>query len=132
MPPRFLTLSEVVLILEDQIRRYGGEFGVRDLFLLSSALAMPQAQYSGSYLHETIFDQAAAYAFHLCQNHPFLDGNKRVGLASALVFLKLNGYEVEDPEEELYELMMSVAAGGAQKNDIAAVFRRLSRPELAE
>ncbi len=55
MSPRFLTLSEVVLILEDQIRQYGGEFGVRNLFLLSSALAMPQAQFSGSYLHETVF-----------------------------------------------------------------------------
>lgn len=129
MTPRFLTLSEVVLILEDQIRHYGGEFGVRDLFLLSSALAMPQAQFSGSYLHETIFDQAAAYAFHICQNHPFVDGNKRVGLATALVFLKLNGYEIEDPEEKLYEVMMSVAEGKAPKDEIATVFRRLSRPE---
>ena len=132
MSVRFLTLSEVVLILEDQIRRYGGEFGVRDLFLLSSALGMPQAQYSGSYLHETIFDQAAAYAYHICQNHPFVDGNKRVGLSAALVFMELNGYEIEDPGEKLYDLMMSVAAGGAQKGDIAAVFRRLSRPEEPE
>ena len=132
MSARFLTLSEVVLILEDQIRRYGGEFGVRDLFLLSSALGMPRAQYSGSYLHETIFDQAKAYAYHICQNHPFVDGNKRVGLAAALVFLKLNGYEIEDPEEKLYDPMMSVAAGEAQKGDIAAVFRRLSRPEEPE
>lgn len=132
MSVRFLTLSEVVLILEDQIRRYGGEFGVRDLFLLSSALGMPRAQYSGSYLHETIFDQAAAYAYHICQNHPFVDGNKRVGLSAALVFMELNGYEIEDPEEKLYDLMMSVAAGEAQKGDIAAVFRRLSRPEEPE
>jgi death-on-curing protein len=129
--PRFLTLSEVLLILEDQIRRYGGDFGVRDLSLLSSALAMPEAQFSGAYLHETIFDQAAAYAFHICQNHPFVDGNKRVGLASALVFLDLNGYEINDPDEELYDLMMSVAAGRTRKAEIAAAFRRFSRSREA-
>ncbi len=67
------------------------------------------------------------------RNHfRFVDGNKRVTLSAALVFLKLNGYEIEDPEEKLYDLMMSVAAGEAQKGDIAAVFRRLSRPEEPE
>ena len=78
--PRFLTMSEILLILEDQIRRYGGELGVRDYSLLSSALTMPESSYGGSLLHRDLFEQAAAYAFHLCQNHPFVDGNKRVGL----------------------------------------------------
>jgi death-on-curing protein len=83
---KFLTLSEVLQILEDQIRNYGGIYGVRDTNLLGSAIYMPESSFDGQYLHETIPAMAAAYTFHICQNHPFLDGNKRVALASALVF----------------------------------------------
>jgi len=75
---KFLTMSEVLLILEDQIRNYGGIYGTRDLNLLDSALYMPQASFSGEYLHKTIPAMAVAYTFHICQNHPFfskrLDG----------------------------------------------------------
>ena len=77
MPPRFLTMSEVLLIAQDQVRRYGGAFGVRDPSLLSSALAMPSAAFQGEFLHQGVYQQAAAYAFHVCQNHPFVDGNTR-------------------------------------------------------
>ena len=118
-------MGEVLLVLQDQIRRYGGAYGVRDNDLLSSALAMPGTTFEGQYLHKDLFEQAAAYAFHLCQNHPFLDGNKRTGLASALVFLSLNGIELDDPHEALYELMMNVSSKGLGKADIAAEFRRL-------
>ena len=118
-------MSEVLLILQDQIRRYGGRYGVRDAELLSSALAMPQTTYGGKYLHGDIYEQAAAYAFHLCQNHPFVDGNKRTALASALVFLSLNGVELEDPKGALYDLMMGVVGSGVGKQEIAATFRRL-------
>ena len=124
--PRFLTLTEVLLILQDQITRYGGEFGVRDLGLLSSAIAVPQASFAGETLHEDQFEMAAAYAFHICQNHPFLDGSKRVALASALVFLDLNGIELQDPKGKLYTLMMGVARGEIGKAEIAAAFRELS------
>ena len=123
---RHLTLSEVVSILQDQITRYGGEFGVRDLDLLSSALAVPQASFGGDPLHGDLFEMAAAYAFHISQNHPFLDGNKRVALASALVFLDLNGIRLEDPAGKLYMLMMGVARGEIGKAEIAAMFRELS------
>ena len=118
-------MSEVLLILQDQIRRYGGRYGVRDAELLSSALAMPQTTYGGKHLHGDIYEQAAAYAFQLCQNHPFVDGNKRTALASALVFLSLNGVELEDPKGALYDLMMGVAGSGVGKLEIAATFRRL-------
>ena len=118
-------MGEVLLILQDQIRRYGGAYGVRDHDLLSSALAMPGTTFEGQHLHKDLFDKAAAYAFHLCQNHPFLDGNKRTALASALVFLSLNGIELADPHETLYELLMNVSAKGLRKADIAAEFRRL-------
>jgi death-on-curing protein len=125
MKTRFLTMSEVLLILQDQIRRYGGTYGVRDRTLLSSALAMPSTSYEGKYLHKEIFDQAAAYAFHICQNHPFIDGNKRTALATALVFLSLNGIDIDDPNEDLYKLMMNVAAKGTGKAEIAKEFIRL-------
>jgi death on curing protein len=125
--PRFLSLSEALLILQDQIRRYGGSYGVRDLSLLSSALAMPLATFEGRLLHETIFDQAAAYAFHVCQNHPFIDGNKRTALACALVFLDLNGVELQDPGGELYSLMIGVASGKKTKTEVSEMFRKLSK-----
>jgi death-on-curing protein len=118
-------MSEVLLILQDQIRQYGGSYGARDPALLSSAMAMPMAMYEGKLLHAELADQAAAYAFHLCQNHPFLDGNKRTALAAALVFLDLNGIEINDPKEMLYELMMQVAEGKRSKKDIAKVLRNL-------
>ena len=119
-------MSEVLLILQDQIRRYRGSYGLRDPALLSSALAMPSSSFERKYLHKDLFEQAAAYAFHICQNHPFIDGNKRTALAAALVFLYLNGIELDDPKEELYEIMMKVAAGKATKVDIANKFQRLN------
>ena len=99
---------------------------MRDPALLSSALAMPSSSFEGEYLHKDLFEQAAAYAFHICQNHPFVDGNKRTALAAALVFLDLNGIELDDPKEELYELMVKVASGKATKVDIANKFQRLN------
>lgn len=130
--PRFLILTEVLSILQDQITRYGGLFGVRDLGLLSSAIAVPQASFDGKPLYEDLFEIAAAYAFHISQNHPFLDGNKRVALASALVFLELNGIELDDPNGGLYSLMMGVACGEIGKTEIAKVFRELSGKQRSE
>ena len=127
MPLRFLSMAEVLLILQDQIRRYGGQYGVRDPELLSSALAMPQTSFGGKLLHADLFDQAAAYAFHISQNHPFVDGNKRTALAAALVFLDLNGIQLSDPEEKLYRLMLQVANGKRSKLQIATVFRSLRK-----
>jgi death-on-curing protein len=125
--PHFLTLSEVLLILQDQIRRYGGKYGIRDIGLLSSAIAMPESTFEGQYLHKNIYEQAAAYVFHICQNHPFLDGNKRTALASALVFLDINGIEIEDPNKELYEVIMKTATGKYMKADISQELKRLSK-----
>jgi death-on-curing protein len=127
---RYLTLAEVLAILQDQIRRYGGRYAVRDPALLSSALAMPAASYEGKLLHTDIYEQAAAYAYHICQNHAFVDGNKRTALAAALVFLELNGVEVVDPKEELFGLMMNVASGTKSKQDIAVQLSRLGKRKM--
>ncbi len=122
----FLTLAEVIEIHSDQIRHYGGGTGIRDINLLSSAVAMPCATFSKDFLHHDIFEMAAAYAFHVSQNHPFVDGNKRTALASALVFLELNGIGFSDPDERLYESMMQIASGNMSKEEFAAILRELA------
>ena len=124
---KFLTLSEVLLILEDQIRNYGGTYGVRDINLLSSALYMPESSFGGKYLHETIPAMAAAYAFHICQNHPFIDGNKRVALASSLVFLEINKYNFNCDEVTLYREIMDVAKGNIKKEDLVEFYEKHSK-----
>lgn len=87
--------------------------------LLDSALETPQASFGGDYLHATVYAQAAAYLFHLVQNHPFVDGNKRVAYAAMRVFLEVNGYRLELSQEEKYQLVISVAEGKLRKEDIA-------------
>jgi death-on-curing protein len=124
---KFLTLSEVLLILEDQIRNYGGKYGVRDRNLLSSAIYMPESIFDGKYLHETVPAMAAAYTFHICQNHPFLDGNKRVALASSLVFLDINGYELNCKNETLYNEVMDVAKGEIKKEELIEFYEKHSK-----
>jgi death-on-curing protein len=124
---KFLTLSEALLILEDQIRNYGGIYGVRDRNLLSSAIYMPESSFDGKYLHETVSAMAAAYTFHICQNHPFIDGNKRAALASSLVFLDINGYELNCKNETLYNKIMDVAKGEIKKEKLIKFYEKYSR-----
>ena len=124
--PEFLTLSELIEIHNDQIANYGGDTGVRDINLLSSALAVPESTYDGTFLHKDLFEMAAAYAYHICQNHPFVDGNKRVALVAALVFLDFNGIDIDDPDDELYPIIMGVAQGKKDKKTLAALFRKLA------
>jgi death-on-curing protein len=121
--PEFLALDEVLAIHAHQVDRYGGAPGIRDAKLLDSALAMPRATFGKELLHPTIFEQAAAYLFHLVKNHPFVDGNKRVGLATALVFLRLNGVRIRATNDELVELVLGVAAGTLAKADVAVFLR---------
>lgn len=120
--PRFLKLAEVLAIHRDGLARFGGAEGVRDFGLLESAIAQPKMSFGGQFLHRDLFAMAAAYAFHIAANHPFLDGNKRAGLASALVFLELNGIELDDGE--LYDAMIGVAEGRLAKSDFADVLRQ--------
>ena len=123
--PLFLSLADVIRVHVDQVERYGGQAGIRDLWLLQSALAMPQASIGGEWLHRDLYEMAAAYAFHLSQDHPFVDGNKRTALASALVFLEFNGVALTDPGSRLYHAMMDVASGTLDKLGMADVFRSL-------
>ena len=125
--PFFLILADVISIHKDQIERYGGQSGIREMGLLQSALAMPQASFGGEWLHRDLYEMGAAYVFHLSQNHPFIDGNKRTALACALVFLELNDVSIADPEGRLYSAMMDVANGLMGKLDFASVLRSLQQ-----
>jgi death-on-curing protein len=123
MPPTFLSLDEVLETHRDQITRYGGAAGIRDLGLLQSALAQPQATFGGQFLHADVFEMAAAYLFHIVQNHPFVDGNKRVGAVAAIVFLLLNDEDTTTTSAELESLVLAVAQGQRTKMEIAQFLR---------
>lgn len=123
MPPILLDIEKVLLIHRSVIERYGGAEGIRDSGLLHSAVAMPNAAYGGEPLHADLFEMAAAYLYHIVQNHPFLDGNKRVGVAAAIVFLAMNDISIENDEDGLVQLTIAVACGRARKAEIAAFFR---------
>src|SRR5271154_6789085 len=110
MDPIFLSLDEVLEIHQQQIERYGGSAGLRDAAGLESAVATPQATFDGQFLHTSIPAMAAAYLFHLCQNHAFIDGNKRVGANAAITFLLMNNWEPTFDENQLAELVLSVAS----------------------
>jgi death on curing protein len=121
MEPVFLSLDEVIEIHGQQIEQYGGSQGLRDAAGLESAVATPQATFGGEFLHTSIPAMAAAYLFHLCQNHPFIDGNKRVGANAAITFLLMNNWEPNLDEEELVDLVLSVASGGLSKAGLIAI-----------
>ncbi|HPX26442.1 MAG TPA: type II toxin-antitoxin system death-on-curing family toxin [Treponemataceae bacterium] len=121
---QFLSVSDILIIHEDQIRNYGGIYGTRDISLVSSAQFIPEASFGGEYVCKSIEEMAAAYAYHLCQNHPFLDGNKRTALAVSLVFLDLNGYELDISNDDIYKIMMRVAESKLSKQELTALFSK--------
>ena len=121
--PEFLTLEDVLELHAGQIKSYGGSEGLRSSDLLQSAIAQPWVTFGGQFLHTDIYQMAAAYLFHLVQNHPFIDGNKRLGLEAALVFLELNGQSIEADDEQLVELVLGVAQGQIDQTQIAEFFR---------
>lgn len=123
MAPDFLRVDEILRIHEDQIGRYGGSPELRDAGLLISAVEMPRATFDSTPLHADLFEMAAAYLFHIVQDHPFVDGNKRTGTVAAIVFLELNGVKVEIEDEALVDLVLSVAKGETGKAAIAAFLR---------
>ncbi len=123
MAPQFLSFDDVVESHAEQIATYGGGEGIRDVGLLESALAQPEAMFAGQYLHADLFEMAAAYLFHIVQNHPFIDANKRVGLETALLFLEINGLSVDTTDELLVDLVLRTAQGQTSKPEIAEFFR---------
>lgn len=125
---RFLSERIVLSIHDDQVRLYGGVYGVRDEGRLDAALHMPGIQFGGEFLHPTIFHMATAYGFHLCQNHPFIDGNKRTAGMAMFTFLRLNGLEPVASELDYYQTMMAVANGEIDKEQLATWLQTVVTP----
>lgn len=125
--PRFLSMEDVIDIHADQIDRYGGSLGIRDVELLRSAIGMPEAGFGDHYLHADLFEMAAAYLYHIVQNHPFIDGNKRTGAMAAFVFLKLNGLTLNADESVFESLVLQTAQGQTDKSAIGKFFRKHSQ-----
>ena len=127
-PIRFLSVENVLRIHANTIAEEGGSAGVRDIGLLESAVAMPQATFEGVYLHPGLAAMAAAYLFHLCQNHAFVDGNKRAAAFSTVLFLALN--EIPDDalpsETELERVTLEVARGERTKTEVTRWLQSLS------
>ena len=120
-----LTVEIVREIHAAVIEKFGGSDGVRELALLESAVAAPQASFSGQSPYKDIVVVAAAYLFYLCKNHPFVDGNKRAALGACIVFLRLNGIEPKADGAEWEELTLAVAASEIDRDEATQRLRKL-------
>lgn len=126
--PIFLTDAEVDEIHDEQIALHGGMDGTRDPDALDAAVHMAQQSFGGTYVHSDLFEMAAAYLFHLCLDHPYVDGNKRTSAEAADAFLFMNGYELTASEDEYEELVLAAAQHRLTKSQIAEFLRSRSTP----
>ena len=115
---RKLSKEQILLLHTQLIEEFGGSDGVRDFNLLNSALENPFQSFAGEELYPTIQAKAARLGYGLIKNHTMLDGNKRIGAHAMLVFLALNGIEMKYTQKELYETVLSVAAGSLEYEDL--------------
>ena len=121
---RFLSVDDVLAIHEDTIRVEGGLGGVRSSGLLDSAVTMARQRFGGKHLHPDLASMAAAYLFHIVQNHPFHDGNKRTGAMAALIFLSVNGARKLPGPKSLERTTLAVASGQMSKTDLIDRLRK--------
>jgi len=121
---KFLDKDTILYFHYDLITRYGGSRGVRDDNLQESALAQPQTTLNGKFLYNNIYEMASAYGYHLCKNHPFIDGNKRITLIAMYTFLYVNGYELNIGEKEMYLLIMGVANNSISKEELTDYIKK--------
>ena len=119
---RWLEADELIAIHAELIAEFGGAPGLRDRGLVESAAARPK--HLASYGEPTVFELAAAYAFGLARNHPFVDGNKRIALVAAFTFLELNGLEVSAEEPATVLVFLDLAAGEIDERDLALWLER--------
>ena len=124
-PFHHLTVEVVQEIHAEAIGQFGGSAGIRELALLESAVAAPQAGFGGESAYADIVEVAAAYLFFLCRNHPFVDGNKRAALGSCIVFLRLNGLEPQSDSQAWEDLTLDVAASRIDREQATTRLRSL-------
>ncbi len=125
LDPIHLAVEQVSQVHEAVLREHGGSSGLRDLALLESAVAAPQASFGGESVFGDFVEVAAAYLFYLCKNHAFVDGNKRVALASCLLFARVNGLSVAPDGEAWEALVLDVAASRLDREDATTRLRKL-------
>ena len=114
----WLEAEDAIAFHAEQIAQFGGQPGIRDRGLLESALGRPR--HRAAYEKPTVFELAAAYAYGIARNHPFLDGNKRTALVCAFTFIELNGWEVRAPEADAAIAFLALADGSMSEKDMAA------------
>jgi death on curing protein len=120
---QYLRIEEVIYFHDRLIEKYGGLSGLRDLGLLTSALAMPQQCFRGEELHRTLYEKAAAYMYHVIKNHAFIDGNKRTGVMASLVFLQRNGENLEFDQFILEEFAVAIAENKITKTELSILLQ---------
>ena len=125
--PVFLSVDDVLQLHEDVLAADGGAEGLRDRGLLDSAVHAPQASFGGAWLVGDLFDMAAAYMFHIASNHAFVDGNKRTALLAALVFLGLNGVEINRDDQRLDDGVLAIANGMLNRDGAAELLRTVAQ-----
>ena len=114
-----LTKDDILLLHTELIATYGGSDGMRDEGLLDSAIHAPFQTFGGENLYPSLQLKAAGLGFGLIKNHPFIDGNKRIGAHVMLVFLAINGVELVYTQQELIDIVLAVASGGASMLELA-------------
>ena len=114
---RHLSLAEILTLHSEVISSTGGGTGIRDLGALESAIAQPRATFDSTDLYPDILSKAAVLGFGIIANHPFVDGNKRIGHAAMSVFLLLNGYELRASVDEQEKIILDVASGVLDRSD---------------
>lgn len=121
---KYFRVEEVIDFHDLLVEKYGGMSGIRDLGLLTSALAMPQQSFGGQELHETVYEKAAAYMYHIIKNHPFFDGNKRTAVFVCIAFFKRNNMMFEIDPLVLEELAVNIAKNAIDKTELSILLQR--------
>lgn len=124
----FITKEIILYFYGQLIQFYGGTYGIRDENLLESAIEQPKITYEGNYLHDTLYKMAAAYGYHLCNNHPFVDGNKRIALVAMDTFLQINGIEIVASEKDTYKMMILLSSGKLSKQELSTWLENNTSP----
>jgi len=125
---RYLTISEILQMYRFVMETSGGTFGVFSLDMLESSIAQPRATFGGKELYPTVVEKAAALGFSLIMNHPFVDGNKRIGHAAMEVFLVMNGYEIVASVGEQEGIVLHLAAGKIDRDAFVRWLKQHIKP----
>lgn len=121
-----LSLEGVIKIHDYQVTKYGGKAEIRDINLLESAINQPLLEYH--FVSADIYQMAASYCYHISQNQPFMDGNKRTAFAAMVVFLRINGIQIIAEEEESINMLLDISAHKKDKKDLEDWIRKVTVP----